>query len=106
MAREYFFEVETPLGFQVRTTRAYWEFLVGSKHPTMRGRRADIIQVLADPEQVRRSRKDLSVYLFYRSEGSRWLCAVARRLDGRGFLITAYPTDTIKAGVTVWTRSS
>jgi hypothetical protein len=33
------------------------------------------------------------------------LCAVARREDGTGFLITAYPTDTVKAGETIWIRS-
>ena len=32
-------------------------------------------------------------------------CAVARREDGSGFLITAYPTDAVKAGESVWTRS-
>ena len=33
------------------------------------------------------------------------LCAVARREDGSGFLITAYPTDAVKAGESVGTRS-
>ncbi len=27
---------------------------------------------------------------------ARWVCALTRRLNGEGFLITAYPTDTIK----------
>ena len=31
--------------------------------------------------------------------------AVARRKDGSGFLITAYPTDVIKVGEMIWTRS-
>lgn len=106
MTREWLFDVATPLGFRVRTTRSYWAFLVTVKHPTLLGRHADIIHVLADPEQVRRSRKDPSVYLFYRSEGPRWLCAVARHLGTFGFLVTAYPTDSIKAGTTVWTRSN
>ena len=103
---ELLFEVDTPLGYRVRTTCAYWEFLVRAKHPALRGRHTGIIQVLADPEQVRRSRRDPSVYLFYRTEGARWLCAVTRRMGASGFLVTAYPTDSIKAGTTVWTRSS
>lgn len=103
---ELLFDVETPLGWRVRSTRGYWEFIVGSKHPALLGRHADIIRVLVDPDQARRSRRDESVYLFYRSDGSRWLCAVARRTSERGFLVTAYPTDSIKAGTTVWTRSS
>ena len=31
---------------------------------------------------------------------------VVRRMGALGFLVTAYPTDSIKAGATVWTRSS
>jgi hypothetical protein len=61
--------------------------------------------VLEDPDEVRLSRKDAEVFLFYRSSVARWLCAVARREDGTGFLITAYPTDNVKIGDTVWTRS-
>jgi len=102
----WLFEVETPLLYRVRTTQGYWDFLVRVKHPALLGREADIIRVLADPEQVRRSRMDPEVHLFYRSEGARWLRAVTRRLGDHGYLVTAYPTDTIKAGTTVWTRSS
>jgi hypothetical protein len=43
--------------------------------------------------------------LFYRSAGARWICAVAKIDESRGFLVTAYPTDAIKIGETVWTRS-
>lgn len=99
------FEVATPLGFTVRCTRAHWEFIATQKHPSMSGREADVRQVLADPDEIRRSRKDPGVYLFYRADTLRWLCAVARREDGYGFVITAYPTDAIKAGEVLWTRS-
>lgn len=40
-----------------------------------------------------------------RGSSPRWLCAVTRREDGTGFLITAYPTDAVKAGETIWTKS-
>jgi hypothetical protein len=96
MAEDYFFEVDTPLGFRVRTTRAHWEFLVGSKHPAMRGRRADTIQVLAEPEQVRRSRKDLSVYLFYRSEGAA-LALRGRASSGRSRVPDHGPTPRTRS---------
>ena len=105
MNPELIFEIATPLGFIVRCTRAYWEFIVTQKHPALSGKEQDIAQVLTDPDEVRRSRLDRSVYLFYRGSGPRWLCAVARREDGSGFLITAYPTDAVKAGESVWTRS-
>lgn len=105
MIWDLLFEVETPLGFVVRCTRTYWEFIITQKHPVLCGREQDIIQVLTDPDVVRQSRKDQAVLLFYRGASPRWLCAVVRRDDGSGFLITAYPTDSLKIGETIWTRS-
>ena len=58
MNPELIFEIATPLGFIVRCTRAYWEFIVTQKHPALTGREQDIAQVLTDPDEVRRSRLD------------------------------------------------
>lgn len=99
------FEIITPLGFTVRCTRQYWNFIASEKHPTLAGQEQAVAQVLSDPDEVRRSRKDPAVLLFYRGEHPRWLCAVTRRENSTGFLITAYPTEAIKAGETLWTRS-
>jgi hypothetical protein len=99
------FEVETPLGFKVRSTSSYWTTIVRVKHPIMKGRMDDVISALREPGQVRVSRSDSAVFLFYRKEeASRWICAVAKRLNGDGFLITTYPTDAIKEGKQVWPR--
>lgn len=98
------FEVETPLGFQVRVTCAYWDLITTVKHPIMAGREAEVRQVLERPEEIRQSRSDPAVYLFYRAAGQRWICAVAKRLNGDGFLITTYPTDAIKEGARIWPR--
>jgi len=99
------FEVDTPLGFAVHCTVAYRRFIVSDKHPIMAGREDEVQRILADPDVVRRSRQNPEVYLFYREEKSRWLCAVVRRQNASGFLITTYPTDVIKIGEIVWKRS-
>ena len=105
MTDELFFEVTTPLGFCVRVTSSYWELIVTVKHPVMHGHEADVRQVLRDPEQIRQSRSDPSVYLFYRAERpGRWTCAVAKRLNEEGFLITTYLTDAMKEGEQIWSR--
>ena len=70
--------------------------------PTRRGTDAD--SVPAAPEEVRRSRRDEGVLLFYRRHGAHWLAAVVRRLNGDGFLVTAYRTDRIKEGEPIWPR--
>ncbi|MGD1903607.1 MAG: DUF4258 domain-containing protein [Geitlerinemataceae cyanobacterium] len=99
------FELETPLGFSVRTTARYWNLIVTIKHPVMRDRLDDVKTTLLDPDEIRQSRSDSAVCLFYRDDGDRrWLCAVTRRLNGDGFLITAYRTSAIKEGVVLWQK--
>jgi hypothetical protein len=99
------FEVPTPLGFRVRVTRAYWELIITVKHPAMRGRKADVQETLRNPDEIRLSKSDPNVYLFYKPERiGRWVCAVTKRLDGDGFLITTYLTDAIKEGVRIWPK--
>ncbi len=102
---ELLFEVLTPLGFRVRVTRAYWELITTIKHPVMAGRENDVKDALQNPSEVRQSKSDPDVYLFYKPERiGRWVCAVSKRLNGEGFLITAYPTDAIKEGDVVWPK--
>jgi hypothetical protein len=97
------FEVKTPLGFRVRVTHAYWKLISDIKHPVMAGREEDVRKVLEDPDEIRKSKSDENVYLFYRVEREkRWLCAVSKQTGEDGFLITAYLTDAIKEGIQVW----
>jgi hypothetical protein len=101
--KEILFEVMTPLGFQVRVTRAYWELIVTIKHPVMAGREEDVKMALAQPDEIRQSKSDEMVFLFYKEEREkRWICAVSKQTGSEGFLITTYPTDAIKEGVQVW----
>jgi hypothetical protein len=97
------FEADTPLGFRVRVGSAHWDFLTQVKHPVMTGREEDVRSALAEPDEVRRSRTDPNVLLFYKEAGTRrWVCVVCKRLNGDGFLITTYPTDAIKEGEHLW----
>jgi len=100
---ELLFDVLTPLDFSVRVTRAYWQLIVTMKHPVMAGREVDVQATLQNPTEIRLSRHDPTVHLFYKPERlGRWVCAVTKRLNGEGFLITTYPTDAIKAGGRIW----
>jgi hypothetical protein len=101
--QDILFEAITPLGFRVRVAKAYWELIVGIKHPVMAGREKDVKDTLEHPDQIRRSKSDENVYLFYKAEHKkRWICAVSRQTGDTGFLITTYPTDAIKEGEQVW----
>ncbi len=97
------FQIPTPLGIAVRTTNAYWQYLVDKKHPIMRGKEDVVRATLSEPDEIRQSRIDEDVYLFYR-EFDKLYCVVTRKAEGFGFVVTAYPTDKVKEGELVWKR--
>ena len=98
------FEILTPLNFTVRTSEEYWQKML-VKHPDLAELEAEIRQALVSPDEIRRSSRDPNVLLFYLVlKERRWAVAVARRSNGDGFLITAYQTDAIKEGETLWRR--
>jgi len=71
----------------------------------MFGKEELVENTISNPDEIRRSSKDDTVFLFYkRSEDYRFVCAVVKRLNGDGFLITAYPTNSIKLGEQLWTK--
>jgi hypothetical protein len=71
----------------------------------MAGRENRVRAALEAPDEVRQSRIDSRVLLFYKAEATkRWTVAVVRRLAEGSFLITAYPTDAIKEGVRIWPK--
>ena len=102
---ELLFEAMTPLDFTVRVTETYWDLIVTIKHPIMAGFESNVKETLENPEQIRVSRNDPKILLFYKIQRpGRWICAIAKRLNGEGFLVTAYPTDAIKEGEHIWPK--
>ena len=70
----------------------------------------ELEQVLQMPSEVRRSRSDDDVKLFYEfytqtQVGGKWLCVVVKYLPDDAFVITAYLTDTVKAGESLWPKN-
>ena len=73
------------------------------EHPEMMEMDTEIERTLWKPEQVRRSRTDPTVVLYYRYYtetivGNKWLCVVVKLLIDDAFVITAYLTDKLKQG--------
>lgn len=105
MPNEPDIDVSTALGFIVRIQSARWRLIVNVKHPVMIGRIRDVADALQLPDEIRRSLSDPDVYLFYQIERpNRWLCVVVKQRDEDRFVITTYPTDTIKEGERVWNK--
>jgi hypothetical protein len=56
------------------------------------------------PALRRFHRRDPTVLLFYRRGILHWVVAVTKRAYDTGFLVTAYQTDAIKEGESIWPR--
>ncbi|MCD4799708.1 MAG: hypothetical protein K8R19_11970 [Methanosarcinales archaeon] len=100
------FEVTTPLGFKVTTSKNYWEYITTVKHPIVRGMESDVIGTLENPDSIRQSNTDENVHMFYREikyhNKNYHMCVVTN--NSKGFIITAYITDRIKEGVQIWKK--
>jgi len=104
MAESLAVDIRTPLGFRVICSERYWERITAIKHPAMRGKLEQVLETLAKPDEIRLSISDSNVLLFHRRTVPRWVCAVVKRGDSIGFLLTAYPADKVKQGEVVWTK--
>jgi hypothetical protein len=105
MTKDIIFNIPTPIGFTVRESQNHWELVATVKHPSMKGLEEDVKNTLANPDEIRQSRRDSEVFLFYRLQRpGRWICVVVKRLNKEGFLITTYVTDKIKEGNQIWKK--
>ena len=90
-------KVTSSLAKTIRVTEEYWQRIVTTKHPAMAGQEDLVKRALTAPEEVRRSRKDQSVFLHYAKSGTRYGSVVVKHLNSDGFVVTAYLTDKIKS---------
>jgi hypothetical protein len=79
------------------------------EHPEMVGKENAIEETLTRPERVVESPSDVQVHLYYRfytgtAVGDKYLCVVVKVTETDAFVITAYFTNTIKRGTTLWPK--
>ena len=79
------------------------------EHPEMTLHAEKINETLADPEVVVRSKSDDEARLYYRHYaglpiGNKYMCIVVKFKEANAFVITAYFTDSIKKGETIWRK--
>ena len=80
------------------------------QHQEMVGMEGEIERVLESPAEVRVSRSDDTVHLFYEfyaqtRVGEKWLCVVVKYHPEDAFVVTAYLTDQLKPGDTIWPKN-
>jgi hypothetical protein len=79
------------------------------EHAELADMEDELERVLQTPSEVRRSRSDEDVKLFYQfyartRVGGKWLCVVVKYQPDDAFIITAYLTDTVKTGEVLWPK--
>ena len=105
VVKDVLFEIQTPLGVSVRTTKTYWETTTTTKHPSISKYKKKVQETLKDPDQIRRSIQDRRVHLYYKNIGKVSVCVVSDHIDSKeGYIITAYLTDRIKEGEQIYVK--
>ena len=99
MQTDVYFEVETPLGIKIRTTIDYWKKIATTKHPIIAKYEKQVKESLKKPTEIRKSKQDPSVHLYYKNLGNVYVCTVCDHIDAKnGYIITAYLTKRIREG--------
>ena len=101
------FEVASKVGKKVFLDEKRWEHV--KEHPEMDGQIDRLRETVVEPDEVRRSVYDASVWLFYKHYSTtpvteKHLLVVARIANDEGFIVTAFFTDTVKRGDVVWRK--
>jgi len=95
-------------GNNIRLTQERLKHLL--EHPEMKGQEDKLTEALLEPDVVIQSRSDETVRLFHRfynetTVGDKYICVVVKYPQNDiAFIITAYFTDKVKTGGTLWKR--
>ncbi len=79
------------------------------EHPEMAGTESAIEETVRSPQTVVASLSDPQAHLYYRPYthprlSDKLICVVVKILASDAFVLTAYLTDRVKKGVTLWPR--
>ena len=79
------------------------------QHQEMSGMEAEVERTLQSPAEVRVSRSDSTVQLFYEyyvrtRVGGKWLYVVVKCPSDDAFVVPAYLTDQLKPGESIWPK--
>ena len=94
-------------GRTIRLTNERLEHILA--HPEMKNLIHEIEQTLRYPQKVVQSASDSEASLYYRFYvgtivKDKYLCVVVKTKHNDAFVLTAYLTDSIKKGETLWPR--
>lgn len=79
------------------------------EHPEMKNQLGRMNEALRNPDIVKRSIRSENILLFYKHYPTtpvteKILCVIVRATHEEGFILTAYFTDRLKPGETIWEK--
>jgi len=94
-------------GIEIELTEERWNHIT-KEHPEIKTHYEKIGDVLSAPDQVKLSKRDENVFLYYRFyhdiQSGKYLLIVVKKDQERSFVLTGYITDAIRKGDTIWER--
>lgn len=78
--------------------------------PEMLNQQYRVEEALSDPEEVRESLKDKSIWLYYKKYSNtpvteKYILVIVKVLNSGGKIITSFFTDRIKKGELIWKKN-
>ncbi|MEA2089825.1 MAG: hypothetical protein U9O89_03590 [Thermoproteota archaeon] len=101
------FKILSKMGKVVSLDEDRWHHVL--EHPEMQNQLDRIKKTVVNPDEVRESVHDSSVFLFYKlyektSVTEKYLLIIVKTLNREGFIVTAFFTDRVKKGGVVWKK--
>lgn len=101
------FKVLSKIGKVVSLDEVRWRHVL--EHPEMKNQLDRIKETAVNPDEVRASVHGSSVLLFYKfyeetPVTEKYLIVVIKSLNREGFIVTAFFTDRVKKGDSVWRK--
>ncbi len=106
MVEGVYFSIKTPQGITIRTTKTYWLKIIREKHPSIKKYKKQVQEALKNPDEIRESKQDQRVHLYYKKIGKLYVCVVTDHVTtDEGYIITSYLTDRIKEGEQIYVKT-
>jgi hypothetical protein len=89
---------------KIIVTEYRWLLITKFKHPIMHDKEKEVKETITNPDQIRISKIDCLVFLYYKKFQDAHVCVVVKHIHSKGFIITTYITTFIKQGEIVWKK--
>ncbi|MDI6731145.1 MAG: hypothetical protein QME05_01000 [Candidatus Margulisbacteria bacterium] len=101
------FELTDQFHRNIRLSKERFDHVL--EHPEMVDAEQRIKESILVPDIIKQSKHDAKVWLYYKlfpktPVTTKYLSVIIKVLNGQGFTITAYYTNKVKEGKTIWQR--